>query len=117
MQCSIVLIASNDFGGVVMKIELSQEVKDYLHKKHKEVLEVYAHKVYYERIGEPIKQLEIRFGTPDSSLMDQFEAFDVEGFKLYIEKDIMDENKDIMIHMSKILGFKYLDADGLEVHV
>ncbi len=97
-----------------MKIELSPEVKDYLHKKHKDVLEVYARHVYYERLGEPVKQLEIHFGIPETGIADQFTAYDIEGFKVYIEKDLVDEQHDVLIKIGHVLGFKHLEVDGLK---
>lgn len=100
-----------------MKIELSADVKQYLHRKHKDVLEVYARRNYSERLDDnaPL-ELEIHFGTPEARLMDQFASYDVEGFKLYIEKDIIDENKDVLIHLGRVLGMKHIEIEGLEVH-
>lgn len=98
-----------------MKVVMSPDLKDYLHKKHKEVLEVYVTKKF-ERLGVEINQLEIKFDAPDSDHKGEFESYDVEGFKVYVEKDLINENKDILIHLEKLLGMKHIEVDGLEIH-
>jgi len=100
-----------------MKVELSPEVKDYLHKKHKDVIEVYARKNYSERLDDNApRQLVVHFGVPEENILGQFESYEVEGFKLYIEKDIVEGHQDVIVHMSKLLGVKFMDVDGLELH-
>lgn len=99
-----------------MRIELSPEVKEYLHRKHKEVLEIYVERVYYERMLEGLPHLEVKFGAPKEKDMPQFEAQEVEGFRVYIEKDLIREDQDVLIHLGKMLGMKRIEVEGLEVH-
>lgn len=99
-----------------MKITLSPEVEEYLHHKHKEVLEVFVEKVYSTHMMESIAHLEIKYGAPRQELQNQFSTFDVDGFKIYIENDLLDEDKDVFFHLEKFLGLKYLEVDGLKRH-
>jgi hypothetical protein len=99
-----------------VKITLSPEVEEYLHHKHKEVLEVFVEKIYSTHMMEPVSHLEIKYGAPHSNIRDKFKTFDIDGFKVYIEDDLLDENTDVMFHLEKFLGLKYIEVDGLKRH-
>lgn len=99
-----------------MKVTLSPELKEYLHKKHREVIEVYVTKIYFERQLEPYLHVEIDFKAPENVVASQFELYDVEGFKVYIEKDIINENQDILFHLGKVFLMKHVEVEGLEVY-
>lgn len=99
-----------------MKITLSPEVEEYLHHKHKEVLEVFVERVYSTHMMESIAHLEIKYGAPHKDVKDKFTLYEVDGFQIYLENDLIDEEKDVMIHLEKFLGFKYLEVDGLKRH-
>lgn len=99
-----------------MKITLSPEVETYMAKKHKEVLEVFVEKIYSTHMMETISHLEVKYGAPHEDVKDKFTSYDVDGFKVYIENDLIDEEKDVFIHLEKFLGLKYLEVDGLNRH-
>ena len=99
-----------------MKITLSPEVETYLAKKHKDVLEVYVERIYSTHMMENISHLEVKYGAPRENIRDRFSSYDVDGFKVYIENDLIDEEKDVFIHLEKFLGLKYLEVDGLKIH-
>ena len=100
-----------------MKIILTPEVEEYLHHKHKEVLEVYVDKIYSTHMMEAVSHLEIKYGAPRKEILDNFSFYEVDGFKIYIENSLIkEESEDIILHLEKFLGFKYIEIDGLKRH-
>jgi hypothetical protein len=99
-----------------VKIILSPEVEEYLHHKHKEVLEVFVERVYSTHMMESIAHLEIKYGAPHKDVITQFSTYDVDGFKIYIENDLISEDQEVFFHLEKFLGLKYLEVDGLKRH-
>lgn len=97
-----------------MKVELSTDVKAYLTRKHQDVLEVYCRHVHYPRFGDEFTQLEIEFGAPDPRDAEKFTSFDVDRFRVYVETDLLEENKDVAFHIKNVLGFKHLEVDGIK---
>ena len=99
-----------------MHVELSPEVKTYLSRKHKDILEVYCRHIPYTKFGAAHYQLEIHFEKPETFEVEKFTTVDVEGFRVYIESDLIDDQHDIMIKLKEALGFKHLEVEGIKEH-
>ena len=99
-----------------MKITLSPEVEEYLRNKHKEVIEVFVERTYYTHMMESVAHTEIKYGAPKQAVVDQFTLFEVDGFKVYIANELLDEKQDIFFHLDKFLGIKYVEVDGVKIH-
>lgn len=92
-----------------MTIQMTDEVKEYLVKRHKDSVEVYVHRLYYGK-GGPMSHVEVTMGVPSSTNLDHFQEFTVDSFKVYVEKPLVDEH-DIMIKLDHLLGLKHLEVE------
>lgn len=90
-----------------MTIRMTDEVKEYLEKKHKKEIEVYVHRLYYG-VGGPMSHVEVTMGVPATYQLEHFKKYDVEGFSVYVETDLVDDH-DIMIKLDHLLGLKHLE--------
>lgn len=91
-----------------MTIKMSDEVKEYLEKKHKHSVEIFAHRLFLGYDG-PISHVEVTMHVPASIDPDAFQEFIVDDFKVYVEKPLVDEH-NIMIKLDHLLGLKRLEA-------
>ncbi len=91
-----------------MTIKMTDEVKEYLEKKHKHTVEVYAHRLFSGYDG-PISHVEVTMNVPASINLDNFQEFLVDDFKVYVEKPLVDEH-EIMIKLDHLLGMKHLEV-------
>lgn len=97
-----------------VKVTLSPELEQYLVNKHKEAIEVYAEKTYSTML-EPLTHIEIKMGIPDKKVADQFTMIEIDGFKVYIESDLVTDESEVKLHLEKHLLTKSIEVDGVSL--
>lgn len=91
-----------------MTIKMTDEVKEYLEKKHKHTVEIFAHRLFSGYEG-PISHVEVTMHVPANINPENFQEFVVDNFKVYVEKQLVDEH-EIMIKLDHLLGLKHLEV-------
>lgn len=91
-----------------MLIQMTDEVKAYLEKKHKDSVEVFVHRYNLSAEG-PIEHVEVTMGAPRNADRNHFEAFRVDDYTVFVEKPLIDEH-DLMIKLDHLLGLKHLEV-------
>lgn len=91
-----------------MTIRMTDEVKEYLEKKHRKDIEIFVHRLYYG-VGGPMSHIEVTMGVPATYELAHFQCYTVEGFNVYVEKELVDD-RDIMIKLDHLIGMKHLEV-------
>ena len=93
-----------------MKINLTQEAKDFLDSQNKKEfrIELQSKGGWGGGLPEPV----VKPGKPLDRVLENFKSYDVDGYTMYLQ-EYVDAEDEITIRFVKSLFLKQLVADGV----